>query len=84
MPALETDQPVQFIRDFCQSHIDVAHALFMQTHALFLLANPLLVLSQVPGLHLLHFGLLPLYIGHDRHRVLEPGYRLFEVHLNLV
>ena len=98
LPALEADQPVKLVGDFRQSHINVAHALFMQAHALrlldqsllmqahalFLFAESLLVLGQMPGLHLLHFGLLPLYVSHDRHGVLELGYRLFEVHLNLV
>jgi len=38
----------------------------------------------MPRLRLLHFGLLPLYIGHDRLGVMEPNDGLFEVHLNLM
>lgn len=34
-----------------------------------LLVQPLLVLGEVPGLHLLDIGLLPLNLGHNRHRV---------------
>ena len=45
LPTLETDQPVELVGDFRQSHIDVAHALFMKAHALFLLNNSLLVLG---------------------------------------
>jgi len=59
-------------------------SLLMQSRALFLFNETLFMLGEILDLHLLNVGLLPLDVGHDRHGVLEPRYRLFEVHLNLV
>ena len=73
----EPDQPVEFVSDLRQAHIDVVHALLMQAQAF-------LRVDEIFGLEFLHLGLTPLDIGHHNGSVLESPDFLFEVHLYLV
>jgi len=45
LPALEADQPVKFVGDLGQAHVDVIHPLLVYPHALCLLAQSLFMLS---------------------------------------
>ena len=74
--AHETNQPIKLIGDLSQAHIDVSHALLMQSHAL-------LHVNDVLGLKFLYLGLTALDLRHHDRGVLKLPDFLFEVHPEL-
>jgi hypothetical protein len=77
MAAHESDQPIEFIGDLGQAHVNVIHALIMNPHAF-------LHIDDVLGLELLHLSLTALDLCHHDGSILKFPDFLIEVHLNLV
>ena len=77
MAAHESDQPIEFICDLGQAHVNVIHALIMNPHAF-------LHVDDVLSLEFLHFSLATLNLRHHQGGVLEFPDFLVEVHPNLV
>ena len=74
--ARETNQPIKLIGDLSQAHMDVSHALLMQSHAL-------LHVNDVLGLKFLYLGLTALDLRHHDRGVLKlPDFLFVTIHLD--